>query len=723
MSFMDLFKPEDSPICVEGEVRKIVYESEETDFFVGRLRETGKTELTTFVGNLMAVSPGETIRIWGRWVDDKRWGRQLRMERYETVVPTGVFGIEKYLGSGLVNGIGPKIAKRLTDAFGVDTLRVIDEHPEKLLKVPGIGRKRVNQIREAWKTQRAVQSIMLFLQSHGISGSLATKIYKRYGDAAAAVLRENPYRLANDITGIGFRSADKIAANLGIPRDAAERIEAGVLYAIDQSALEGHVFLNKEDLTERAIELLGVETDKVSGAVIRLVSTRRLIQDATALYLPLMYSAEKECARLLKRLISTPKGALSINAEKAITWVERRHGVTLGDEQREAIRIAAEAKVMIITGGPGTGKTTLIKSIIAIFEKKAPRIVLAAPTGRAAKRMETASGREAKTIHRLLEFSPADGKFTRDENNPLAADLVIVDEMSMVDLALMHALLKAVPAHARLFLVGDVDQLPSVGPGAVLFDLIASNVLPVIWLKTVFRQAALSGIVANAHRINQGVFPEFNTTDFFFVDRKDPDKAVNTIVELVRSRIPLKFGLDPMRDIQVLAPMHRGPAGISRVNEAIQQALNQDGEELPRKSFRKGDKVMQTRNNYELETYNGDIGVVSVVDADANEVEIRFDDRTVLYTFDDLDELSLAYAITVHKSQGSEYPAVILLLMPQHYMLLQRNVLYTAVTRGKRIVIIVGDPKALGMAISNANVIARNTRLADRLRNATPSAL
>ena len=704
-------------VCVEGEVERIVYESEDTGFFVGRLREEGKCDLTTFVGNLMAVSPGETVRLWGRWVDDKKWGKQLRIERYETVVPATVAGIEKYLGSGLINGIGPAYAKRLVDAFGVQTLRVIDEEPARLQGVPGIGKKRAAQIREAWHEQRAIQSIMLFLQSHGIGGALATKIYQRYGDAAAAVLRENPYRVANEISGIGFRSADKIAANLGIAKDAPERAEAGLLYALEQAMADGHVFLPEADLLTSAAELLGVNKDVLASPLITLVSRQMVVREKDAVYLRPMYFAETGCDKLLKRLLRTPGAPVAIQPDKAIAWIERMQSIQLSEEQRQVIRAAAETKVMVITGGPGTGKTTVIKSLLAIFDKKGLNVVLAAPTGRAAKRMEAATDHDAKTIHRLLEYSPKQGTFTRDEHNPLEADLVIIDETSMIDLHLMHSLLKAMPGAARFFLVGDVDQLPSVGPGSVLMDVIASGVAPVVWLKTVFRQAAQSGIITNAHRINEARYPEFNTTDFFCVERKEPAKAVVAVVELAAHRIPKKFNLDPMRDLQVLAPMHRGDSGVTRLNEALQQALNPGGEPVPRKAFRRGDKVMQLRNNYELDVYNGDVGVVTVVDAEAKEIEVQFDDRPVLYGFDDLDELTLAYAVTVHKSQGSEYPAVVILLLPQHYLLLQRNVLYTAVTRGKKLVIIVGDPKAIGMAIHNTSAAARHTRLADRLRN------
>ncbi|HIJ65681.1 MAG TPA: ATP-dependent RecD-like DNA helicase [Candidatus Hydrogenedentes bacterium] len=716
MSKQDIHEPGSSS-RIEGVVERIVYENEENGFFVARLREEGKRDLTTFVGNLMALSPGDTVRLWGQWVDDKRFGPQLRVNRYETVLPSTVKGIEKYLGSGLIRGIGPTYAKRLVEAFGVETLRIIDEEPKRLRDVPGIGRKRAAQIREGWAAQRAVQSIMIFLQGQGISSTQAVKIYKRYGDSAVAVLRENPYRLAEDIVGIAFKKADAIAANLGIAKDSPQRAQAGLIYALQQACGEGHVFLPESDLSAKAVELLEVHPEVLPAPLVALAAQRRVVREECNVYLHPMYVAETDCAKRLKRLIATPRGNVSIVVGKAIQWVERIHAIRLSAEQRHVIRVAAEAKVMVVTGGPGTGKTTVINSLLSIFEKKGLAIALAAPTGRAAKRMEAATGREAKTIHRLLEYSPKDHAFTRDENNPLTADLIVIDESSMIDLQLMANLLKAIPPHTRLFLVGDVDQLPAVGPGNVLMDVIASNAAPVVWLKTVFRQAAKSGIISNAHRINRGEYPEFNADDFFLVERTDPGKALETVVELVANRMPRKFGLDPLRDIQVLAPMHRGDAGVERLNEELQRALNPEVEPLPRRPFGLGDKVMQLRNNYELDVYNGDVGVVTLVDHELKEVQVTFDDaRVVVYPFDELDELTLAYASTVHKAQGSEYPAAVMTILPQHYMLLQRNMLYTAVTRGKRLVILVGAPKAVRMAVQNDSIARRNTRLADRLR-------
>lgn len=702
---------------IEGVIERIVYESPENGFFVARLKEEGKPDLTTFVGNLMAVSPGETIRLWGQWVEDKKFGRQLRVARFETLLPATVRGIEKYLGSGLVTGIGPAFAKRLVDAFGVETLRVIDEDPAKLRTVPGIGRKRAEQIRAAWSSQKAIQAIMLFLQAHGISVAQAVKIYKRYGDAAVAILRDNPYRLAEDIVGIAFRTADKIAMSLGIARDSPKRAQAGLFYTLERAATEGHVFLPQPELIKSAAELLEIAGERLDDPLRFLAQRDMVTIEAERVYTRALYLAETGAAHILKRLISTPPAPVSIQVDKAVEWVERVKKIQLSPEQREAIHIGAQAKVMVITGGPGTGKTTVLNSVLAIFEKKKLKILLAAPTGRAAKRMEAATSHEAKTIHRLLEFSPKQGGFVRNEEDPLNADLVVIDESSMVDIHLMQHLLRALKPQTRLFLVGDVDQLPSVGPGNVLLDIIASGTVPVVWLKTVFRQAALSGIVANAHRINAGQPPEFNTEDFFFVERKDPVKALETVVDLVTTRMPAKFHLDPVHDIQVLAPMRRGDCGVDRLNEALQAALNPKGAAVPRKDFRVGDKVMQLRNNYELDVYNGDVGIVTLVDEEAKEAHVTFDDKVVLYEFENLDELTLAYAATVHKSQGSEYPAVVVPIVTQHYLLLQRNVLYTAITRASRVVILVGDPKALRMATRNVEVAQRNTRLAERLRN------
>lgn len=705
-------------IVVEGVVERIVYESDDTGFLVARLQEEGKQNLTTFVGTVMAVSPGETVRLNGHWEENPRFGKQLRVEQYETILPATVQGIEKYLGSGLVKGVGPVYAKRLVDAFGVETLRVIDEEPHRLRRVEGIGKKRADQIRRAWEEQKAIQSIMMFLQGHGIGVGQAVRIYKQYGDGAVAVIRDNPYRLADDVAGIGFKGADTIAAELGVEKDAPQRLQAGIRYTLRASAGEGHAFQKRGALLRDAASLLEVDTERLEGPLDRLLEEQQIIAEGDAVYTRELYEHETGCDRYLKRLMTAPSQEVPIQVEKAIQWVEKTQSITLAEEQREAVRMACREKVFVVTGGPGTGKTTIINGLIAIFTYKKLSVQLAAPTGRAAKRMEDATDREAMTLHRLLEYSPRHGAFTHDENNPLAGDMFIVDECSMIDLPLMHGLLKAIPPHARLCLVGDVDQLPSVGPGTVLMDTIASGVVPTTRLKTVFRQAAQSGIIANAHRINTGQEPNFNTEDFFLIERSDAHKAVETILELVTERMPKKFGLDPLGDIQVLAPMHRGAAGVANLNEVLQQALNADGAPVPRKSFRIGDKVMQMRNNYELDVYNGDTGIVHAVHDDDEEVEIRFVDRAVLYPFDALDNLNLAYAATIHKSQGSEYPAVVIPLLSQHFPMLQRNVLYTAVTRGKRLVIIVGTAKAVRQAVHNTESTRRNTRLAERLRNA-----
>ena len=704
--------------CVEGTVERIVYENADNGFIVARLREPAKTELTTIVGSLLAVSPGESVRLWGRWIEDKKFGRQLRVEKMETLRPATVEAIEKYLGSGLIRGVGPAFAKRLVKAFGGDTLRVLDETPEKLTRVAGIGPAKAAQIRESWQQQRTVRSIMLFMQGHDIGIAQAVRIYKEYGDKALAILRENPYRLAEDIVGIAFKSADDIARKLGKSIDDPHRLMAGLLYTLRDAGFDGHVYLPRPELVDRAKSLLQCNPALLDGPLAELEQRGSIIREGDACFNAPAHVAETGCERYLKKLLSTPHEPIPIDVPRAIQWVEQQKSITLAPEQREAIQTVCQSKVSIITGGPGTGKTTVLNSVIAILEKKGIEILLAAPTGRAAKRMSEATGHESRTIHRLLEFNPKFGGFTRNENNPLSAGLVIIDECSMIDVFLMHSLLKAIQPKARLLMVGDVDQLPSVGPGNVLLDVIASNAIPVVWLKTVFRQAAESGIITNAHRINQGQYPVFNDRDFFFVERKDPARAMETIVELVTKRIPAKFELDPVKDIQVLSPMHRGEVGVSKLNEVLQAKLNSGAPtNTGPRGIRLSDKVMQTRNNYDLETFNGDIGIVTVLDADAQEAHVQYDDRTVLYDFEQLEDVSLAYAVTVHKSQGSEYPAVVIPLLTQHYMMLSRNVLYTGLTRASKLVVLVGDPKALRIAIGNTKVTQRFTRLADRLRN------
>lgn len=703
---------------VEGVVERIVYENTENGFFVGRLRGKDSEALLTFVGNLMAVSPGETVRLKGRWVENRRFGRQFRADAAEVILPTSVDGIERYLGSGLIPGIGPVYAKRLVDAFKTETLQVIDEHPDRLRRVPGIGRKRAEQIRKAWEEQRSIQSIMIFLQSHGISAALSVRIHKHYGEGAAAIMRANPYQLARDITGIGFLSADRIAREMGIAVDAPARIKAGVLHALNTAGDSGHSYLQIDQLNQQTAALLKLPTDTFPEILQEMTETREIVRDQDAWYLPLLYHAEVGCAAKLKGLLRAPLDHVPIQVEKALTWVEQRVGSALSDEQREAIRVGVQSKVMVITGGPGTGKTTVIKSLLAIMEAKGIAYQLAAPTGRASKRMEEATGKEALTIHRLLEYNAATGSFQRGENNPLMTDMLVVDEASMLDVQLAHALFRALQPGTRLVLVGDVDQLPSVGPGNVLFDIIASGVIPVVRLKTVFRQGAESGIISNAHRINRGEMPEFNDRDFFLIERQDPARVLETIVEVVSRRLPARYGFSPLRDIQVLAPMRRGGAGVESINLALKQAINPDGKGIPHRSFGVGDKVMQTKNNYDLDVYNGDVGEVTLLDEEAGEMEVRFEDeRRVLYPLDATDNLAMAYATTVHKAQGSEYPALVLTLLPQHYMMLQRNVLYTAITRGKKLVVIIGSGKAVAMAVHNADIAERNSLLSDRLRN------
>jgi exodeoxyribonuclease V alpha subunit len=710
---------------ISGSVERITFVNPDTGWTVARLRRPGRRDLVTVVGNMVALTPGESLTLEGKWEEDPRYGTQFRVESYQSESPSTVEGIRRYLGSGLIKGIGPKMAERLVDAFGDETLQVIEENPNRLYNLPGFGRSRVEAIKAAWDEQREIRNVMIFLQSHGIGPAFATRIYRRYGDQAIDQVRSNPYRLAVDIDGIGFLTADRIAARLGISGTAPERIAAGVVHVLQEASGEGHVFVPRSLLTESAAKLLDVDTVPVERAIEELVSEGRVVleplsNDDQAVYLKALHLAESQAAEGLNRLLCAPTSLRAFDADKALAWAQEQLDLELTGKQAEAVRAAVTSKLVVVTGGPGTGKSTIVRSVLAILAVLRARVALAAPTGRAAKRLSELTGHEAKTIHRLLEFSPREGGFQRHEERPLKADVVIVDEASMVDVVLMHHLIRAIPSPASLVLVGDVDQLPSVGPGAVLRDLIASEAPHVVRLDRIFRQAEGSWIVTNAHRINHGEMPEFpeggGAGDFFFVRRDDPEEVRETLLDLCRRRLPYRYGLDPVDDIQVLAPMHRGPVGTQRLNGDLQELLNPNPIMLARgnQTFRLRDKVIQTVNDYDKDVYNGDIGRVERLDAEAGRLAVAFDGRRVWYEGVELDELMPAYAISIHKSQGSEYPAVVIPITTSHYVMLQRNLLYTAVTRGKRLVVLVGSAKALAIAIRNARPIDRWTGLAAR---------
>lgn len=718
---------------LRGQIERITYTNEENGYTIARVRIPGERDLVTVVGNLTAPTPGEIIHMSGDWTNHPRYGRQFRIDRYRSLVPATVSGIERYLGSGLIKGIGPVMARRIVRAFGETTLDVIDNRIEELSKVEGIGKKRIAMIHRAWEDQKEIREVMIFLQAHGVSSAYATRIFKQYGKASIQVVRENPYRLATVIFGIGFVTADRIAQKLGFSKDSQVRVEAGILYVLNELADEGNVYYPYEPLLEKCRDTLEVAKEHVVQAIGAIALEYRiviedlnegigpLVENHKAVYLARYHRAETSVAERLKGLMKAPSAVRRIDVERALGWVQERLSILLARKQAEAVRCALENKVLVITGGPGTGKTTIIHAVLRILSKLELRIFLAAPTGRAAKRMTEATGFEARTIHRMLEFSLQKGGFQRNEHRPLECDVLIVDEASMIDTVLMHHLMRAVPPNATLILVGDVNQLPSVGPGNVLRDIIDSGAVPVVMLNEIFRQARESNIIVNAHRIQQGEMPPLGPAnpddDFHFIHQEDPEQILRIVRDLVRDRIPARFHLDPVDDIQVLTPMHRGTVGAENLNMELQEALNPGGEAVIRghRRFRVGDKVMQIRNDYDREVFNGDIGRIRYVDSETGEVVVDFDERPVPYDPSNLDELVLAYAVSIHKSQGSEYPAVIVPVLTQHYVLLQRNLIYTAVTRGKRLVVLVGTAKALGIAVRNDRTERRYSYLNRRL--------
>jgi len=720
---------------ISGILEKITYLDEESGFVVGRLQEKGRKDLTTVVGNLSGVHPGESLRLTGRWVQNRRFGEQFRVETFEMTVPATVHGIRKYLGSGLIRGIGPVMAGRIVDLLGPDTLEVIEKTPGRLSEVEGIGPKRIAMIAEAWTEQKEIRNIMIFLQGHGISAAYSARIYRQYGNQSVLRVRENPYRLSQDIHGIGFLTADRIAQQLGISPHSLIRAKAGVLYVLKELAEDGHVCSLETDLVGKAQTVLNVEREVIVQAINDLSREKGVFLEPVerekgpvAVYLAPLYRAETESADRLKRLLEVSSNIRPIHEEKALQWVEEKLGIELAPKQKEAILSGARSKVMIITGGPGTGKTTIITAILRILQGLKLRVLLAAPTGRAAKRMSEATGWEAKTIHRLLEYSPQKGDFKRDQDNPLEADVVVIDEASMVDIVLISHLLKALSPSTHLILVGDVDQLPSVGPGNVLKDMMDSGLFPVVRLREIFRQAQKSAIVMNAHRILKGESPILRgfdhreETDFFFIEEEDPEKILERILRLCAEEIPPRFGLHPTREIQVLTPMHRGILGDQNLNLELQKRLNPEsaGMSCGGKTFRLHDKVMQISNNYEKDVFNGDIGWISKINPEDGDLVVDFDGRLVPYASSEMDEIVLAYAISVHKSQGSEYPAVLLPLTTQHYLLLQRNLIYTGITRAKKLMVMVGSKKALGIAVHHNKPQHRTSFLSARLRGALP---
>ena len=729
---------------IRGVVERITYQNPENGYTVLKCAVKNYNDLVTVVGNLLDVNVGSVLLVDGNWKIDSKYGRQFLAESWEETMPATVFGIEKYLGSGLIKGVGPKFAKRIVQKFGTETIEVIESDEKRLLEVEGIGKKRIQMIHESWEKQKEIKNIMLFLQDHGVSTAFAGKIYRQYGNESIQIVKENPFRLADDIWGIGFRTADGIAQKLGFEKDDFARIRSGIMYTLSALADEGHVYAEREQLIKKAVELLEADEMCIAGAIEKMRENKDLIceawreEEGDSIYLPPFYYAETGVASRLRRLTQTPaqdrlwtslmqarqktgNQDLSVDVKK----IQERVHMEYDEVQTEAIRQSAISKVMVLTGGPGTGKTTTTQGIITAFQSFGLKILLAAPTGRAAKRMTEATGLEAKTIHRLLECKPPEG-YQKNEENPLEGDVLIVDECSMIDIVLMNSLLKAIPLGMRLILVGDIDQLPSVGAGNVLRDIMDSGTVPVIRLTRIFRQALSSRIITNAHRINQGQMPDISNgadTDFFFTSKEEPEEAAEEIVKLVKTKLPRYYAVAPSQ-IQVLTPMHRGVVGAGKLNLMLQEALNPQGDQLFRSgyAYRINDKVMQIRNNYEKEVFNGDIGLVVSVDMQNRVLSVDFDGRIVSYESTELDEIVHAYATTIHKAQGSEYPIVVMPVLMSHFVMLQRNLIYTGITRAKKVLVIVGTKKALAYAVRNVTVTKRNTHLKIRLRESGENA-
>jgi exodeoxyribonuclease V alpha subunit len=715
-------------VTLTGEVERITYESDATGFRVLKLGSlegpAGKRTSVTVVGMLPPVGSGVRVRVTGDFRQDPKHGEQFRADTLVTLAPETLVGLERYLGSGMIPGIGPAFAKRIVSAFGMDSLTMLDHEPERLRLIPGMGERRIEEVKKAWASQRAISNVMLLLQTHGATPALAARIHKHYGDNAARIVQEAPYRLAMEVRGIGFKTADRIAKSLGIAGDHPERVQAGVLHELNGLADQGHVLFARDALSDRAAAMLEIDVGHVGPAIDKLWASGHVVVEDQGVYLTRLHRAETALVAGLVRLLSRP-GRVLPGIESTIERFEKQANVTLAPAQRAAVKGAAEHKLIVVTGGPGVGKTTIVRAILDVMKRAHLQVRLAAPTGRAAKRLSEATSHEASTLHRLLEYDPRQGGFQLGEQKPLEADVVIVDEASMIDVPLAASLVSALPDAARLIIVGDADQLPSVGPGAMLRDIIDSGVVTTVRLNEIFRQAGESRIVQNAHRILMGEMPESADpespkADFFVVSRREAEEAAETIRELVTVRIPRRFGFDPRRDVQVLTPMHRGPAGTAALNQMLQAALNPTGPAIEHhgQAFRVGDKVLQLKNDYEREVHNGDLGIVQRVSLEERQLTARFDGRDVAYQDADLDMLTLAYATSIHKSQGSEYPAVVIPLLTAHFVMLSRNLVYTAVTRGKKLCVLVADPRALKLALGEVRREERVTRLAERLRQA-----